>query len=138
MLPWSFSEVLAAEKYMRQLQHNMWVIHVKAAVLSVITGGGKWAEITIPTDSLYQHLLLTAAKKFWRCVENGEPPRLFGIEPPRPQHTRLNGDELAPSENITPSQTAQNLDMSVQDRAGTNDEARADVESVVFKDGIRT
>src|SRR5262245_11295496 len=54
------------------------------------------------------------------------------------QHTRLNGDELAPSENITPSQAAQELDTSVQDRVGTNDEARADVESAVFKDGIRT
>ncbi len=83
MLPWSFSEVIAAEKYMPQLQHNMWVINAKAAVLSIITGGGKWVEITIPADSLYQHLLLTAEKKFWRCVENGEPPRLFGIEPPR-------------------------------------------------------
>jgi len=54
-------------------------------VLSIITGGGKWVEITIPADSLYQHLLLTAEKKFWRCVENGEPPRLFRIEPPRPR-----------------------------------------------------
>src|SRR6202158_6054227 len=40
---------------------------------------------TIPADPLYQHLLLTAEKKFWRCVESGEPPRLFGIEPPRPR-----------------------------------------------------
>src|SRR5947199_356541 len=61
----------------------MWVINAKAAVLSIITGGGKWVEITIPADSLYQHLLLTAEKKFWRCVETGEPPRLFGVEPPR-------------------------------------------------------
>jgi predicted phage-related endonuclease len=83
MLSWSFSEEVAAEKYMPQLQHNMWVINAKAAVLSIITGGGKWVEITIPADSLYQHLLLTAEKKFWRSVENGEPPRLFGIEPPR-------------------------------------------------------
>jgi predicted phage-related endonuclease len=85
MLPWSFSEVLAAEKYMPQLQHNVWVVNAKAAVLSIITGGGKWVEITIPADPLYQHLLLTAEKKFWRCVENGEPPRLFGLEPPRPR-----------------------------------------------------
>jgi predicted phage-related endonuclease len=83
MLPWSFSEEAAAEKHMPQLQHNMWVINAKAAVLSIITGGGKWVEITIPADPLYQHLLLTAEKKFWRCVENGEPPRLFGLEPPR-------------------------------------------------------
>src|SRR5436190_10482445 len=85
MLPWSFSEEAAAEKHMAQLQHNMWVTNVKTAVLSIITGGGKWVEITIPADSLYQHLLLTAEKKFWRCVENGEPPRLFGVEPPRPR-----------------------------------------------------
>src|SRR5207253_805968 len=49
------------------------------------TGGGKWVEIPIPADPLYQHLLLTAEKKFWRCVESGESPRLFGIEPPRPR-----------------------------------------------------
>jgi len=83
MLPWAFSEEAAAEKHMAQLQHNMWVTNTKLAVLSVITGGGKWVEITIPADSLYQHLLLTAEKKFWRCVETGEPPYLFGIEPPR-------------------------------------------------------
>src|SRR4029077_1267657 len=34
---------------------------------------------------LYQHLLLTAEKKFWRCVETGETPQLFGIETPRPR-----------------------------------------------------
>src|ERR1700716_3552547 len=69
MLPWSFSEEGAAEKYMAQLQHNMWVANAKTAALSVITGGGKWVEITVSADSLYQHLLLTAEKKFWRCVE---------------------------------------------------------------------
>jgi predicted phage-related endonuclease len=85
MLPWSFSEEGAAEKYMPQLQHNMWVTNAKEAALSIITGGGKWVEITIAGDSLYQHLLLTAEKKFWRCVESGETPRLFGAEPPRPR-----------------------------------------------------
>ena len=85
MLPWSFSEEGAAEKYMPQLQHNMWVTNAKASVLSIITGGGKWVEITLSADPLYQHLLLTAERKFWRCVETGEPPRLFGIEPPRPR-----------------------------------------------------
>jgi predicted phage-related endonuclease len=83
MLPWSFSEEAAAEKHMAQLQHNMWVTNAKAAVLSITTGGGKWVEITITADPLYQHLLLTAEKKFWRCVEANEAPRLFGVEPPR-------------------------------------------------------
>ena len=85
MLPWSFSEEAAAEKYMAQLQHNMWVTNAKVAALSVITGGGKWVEIKISGDPLYQHLLLTAEKKFWRCVENGEPPRLFFAVPARPR-----------------------------------------------------
>jgi predicted phage-related endonuclease len=70
---------------MAQLQHNMFVAHAKTAALSVITGGGKWVEMTIAADPLYQHLLFTAEKKFWRCVESGETPRLFGIEPPRPR-----------------------------------------------------
>jgi len=83
MLPWSFSEEAAAEKHMPQLQHNMWVTNATDAVLSIITGGGKWVEIKISADPLYQHLLLTAEKKFWRCVESGEHPRLFGVEPPR-------------------------------------------------------
>jgi len=85
MLPWSFSEEGAVEKYMPQLQHNMWVVAARTAVLSVITGGGKWVEITALADPLYQHLIVTAERKFWRCVENGEEPRLFGAEPPKPR-----------------------------------------------------
>src|SRR5215510_8624263 len=69
MLPWNFSEDAAAEKHLPQLQHNMWVTASRTAVLSIITGGGKWVEMTIAADPLYQHLLLTAEKKFWRCVE---------------------------------------------------------------------
>src|SRR3954451_15561865 len=85
MLPCTFSEEAAAEKHMAQLQHNMWVANARSAVLSIITSGGKWVELTIHADPLYQHLLLTAEKKFWRCVINGEEPRLFGIDPPRPR-----------------------------------------------------
>jgi predicted phage-related endonuclease len=85
MLPWSFSEEAAAEKHMAQVQHNMWVTNARAAVLSIITGGGKWIEIKIAADPLYQHLLLTAEKKFWRCVQSGEPPPLMNAEPPRPR-----------------------------------------------------
>jgi hypothetical protein len=85
MLPWSFSEELAAEKHMAQLQHNMWVTNARTAVLSIITGGGKWVEMTINADPLYQHLLLTAEKKFLRAMQGGEPPRLFSVETPRPR-----------------------------------------------------
>jgi YqaJ-like recombinase protein len=83
MLPWSFSEEAAAEKYMAQVQHNMWVTHLRTSVLSIITGGGKWVEITIPMDPLYLSILVSAEKKFWRCVQSGETPHLINAEPPR-------------------------------------------------------
>jgi len=97
MLPWSFSEEFAAEKYMAQLQHNMWVTNARMAVLSVITGGGKWVEISIAADQLYQHLLLTAEKKFWRCVRFGDTPRLIGVEPPRPRIEAVRSVDMASS-----------------------------------------
>ncbi len=84
-LPWSFSEEAAAEKHMAQLQHNMWVTNARSAVLSIITGGGKWIEMTIPADALYQHFLVTAERRFWRCVQTGDTPRPYGVEPPRPR-----------------------------------------------------
>jgi predicted phage-related endonuclease len=85
MLPWSFSEETAAEKYMAQVQHNMWVTYLRNSVLSIITGGGKWVEITIPMDPLYLSVLVSAEKKFWRCVQSGETPHLINAEPPRPR-----------------------------------------------------
>ena len=85
MLPWSFSEEAAAEKHMAQVQHNMWVTHLRSSALSIITGGGKWVEITIPMDPLYLSVLVSAEKKFWRCVQSGETPHLINAEPPRPR-----------------------------------------------------
>lgn len=85
MLPWTFSEEAAAAKYAAQLQHNMWVIAARTAVLSIITGGGRWVEIKTHADPLFQHLVVTAERKFWRCVETGELPTLFGGDPPKPR-----------------------------------------------------
>jgi putative phage-type endonuclease len=85
MLPWLFSEEGAAEKYMAQLQHNMWVTQARSSVLSIITGGGKWVEITIPMDPLYLSVLVSAEKKFWRCVQSGETPNLIMVDSPRPR-----------------------------------------------------
>ena len=73
MLPWAFSEEAAAEKYMPQLQHNMWVVAARSAVLSVITGGGKWVEITTHADPLYQHLIVTAERKFCAVSKAASP-----------------------------------------------------------------
>ena len=85
MLPWSFSEEAAAEKHMAQLQHNMLIASSKNSVLSIITGGGKWVEIAIAADPIYQIVLIAAEKAFWRSVQAGEPPHLFDAEPPRPR-----------------------------------------------------
>ena len=64
---------------------------------SIITGGGKWVEIKIYADPLYQHLLLTAERKFWRCVQSGEPPLLFNIETPRPRLEAVKVVDMASS-----------------------------------------
>jgi predicted phage-related endonuclease len=85
MLPWSFSEEAAVEKHMAQLQHNMWVTHLRSASLSIITGGGKWVEIAVPMDPLYLSVLVSAEKRFWRCVQSGEVPHLINCEAPRPR-----------------------------------------------------
>jgi hypothetical protein len=77
--------------------HNMWVIAARTGVRSIITGGGKWVEMTIPADPLYQHLLWTAEKKFWRCIQSGEPPRLLGIEPPRPRLEAVRAVDMSSS-----------------------------------------
>jgi hypothetical protein len=54
MPPWSFSEEAAAETRMAQLQHDMLVVGTKKSVLSIINGGGKWIELTIEADPIYQ------------------------------------------------------------------------------------
>ena len=85
MLPWSFSEEGAAEKHMAQLQHNMLVAGTKKSVLSIINGGGKWIEMSIEVDPIYQTILIAAEKAFWRAVKTGETPALFDCEPPKPR-----------------------------------------------------
>jgi len=85
MLPWSFSEEAAAEKHMAQLQHNMLVTGTRKSVLSIITGGGTWVELSIDADPIYQTILIAAEKAFWHSVKTGEPPALFDCEPPKPR-----------------------------------------------------
>jgi len=85
MLPWSFSEEAAAEKHMAQLQHNMLVAGTRKSVLSIINGGGKWVELMIEADPIFQTILIAAEKAFWRAVKTGETPALFDCEPPKPR-----------------------------------------------------
>jgi predicted phage-related endonuclease len=131
MLPWNFSEEAAAEKHMAQLQHNMWVTAARTAILSIITGGGKWVEMSIPADTLYQHLLLTAERKFWRCVQSGEPPRLFGIEPPRPRVEAVRSVDM--SESNAWAEFA-NLYQLTRSAALDHDRAKTELKALVPED----
>jgi predicted phage-related endonuclease len=88
MLPWSFSEEAAAEKHMAQLQHNMLVAGTKKSVLSIINGGGKWVELSIEADPIYQTILISAEKAFWRAVKTCETPSLFDCAPRNPGSKR--------------------------------------------------
>jgi len=55
MLPWSFSEEAAVAKHAPQLQHNMWVVAARSAVLSVITGGGTYNGLGRVRRCLHPH-----------------------------------------------------------------------------------
>ena len=66
MLPWSFSEEAAP---------------------SIITGRGQsGGQMAVPpADALYQHFLVTAERRFWRCVQTGDTPRPYCVWSPRPR-----------------------------------------------------
>jgi hypothetical protein len=70
MLPWSFSEEAAAEKYMPQLQHNMWVAAARSAVLSVITAanGSKSSPMPIRSISISLSRLNESSGAVWRAA----------------------------------------------------------------------
>ena len=116
---------------MAQLQHNMWVTAARSAVLSIITGGGKWVEMTIFADPLYQHLLLTAERKFWRCVQSGEPPRLFGIEPPRPRIEAVRAVDMSGSNTWAEFANTYRLTRAA---AIDHDRAKAELKALVPED----
>jgi predicted phage-related endonuclease len=131
MLPWAFTEEVAAEKHMAQLQHNMWVMAARNSVLSIITGGGKWVEINIHADPLYQHLLLTAEKKFWRCVQSGEPPVLFNIETPRPRLQAVKVVDMSCSKQWADLAAAY---LRTRQAHGEHEAAKADLKKLVPED----
>jgi len=49
MLPWSFSEEAAVQKYMPQLQHNMWWRHERLSCRSLPAAGSGWRSPPMPT-----------------------------------------------------------------------------------------
>jgi hypothetical protein len=131
MLPWNFSEEGAAEKHMAQLQHNMWVVAARSSVLSIITGGGQWLEIKIHADPLYQHLLLTAEKKFWRCVQSGALPVLFNIETPRPRLEAVKVVDMSTSNQWADLAA---IYLRTRDAHGEHETAKADLKKLMPED----
>jgi hypothetical protein len=39
----------------------------------IINGGGKWVELSIEADPIYQTILIAAEKAFWRAVGPAKP-----------------------------------------------------------------
>ena len=39
----------------------------------------------VPADALYRHFLVTAERRFWHCVQTGDIPSPYGVEPPKPR-----------------------------------------------------
>ena len=37
----------------------------------------------VEADPVYQTVLLQVERIFWRCVQTGDPPKVFGVEPPK-------------------------------------------------------
>jgi hypothetical protein len=52
-------------------------------VLSIISGGGKWVELSIDHDLSDDPDC--RKNNFWRAVKTGEPPVLFDCDPPKPR-----------------------------------------------------
>ena len=101
------SEEAVAARFLEQLQHDLWVTGSRRTVLSTITGSGRWIGMIVHADPLYQHLLLTAERKFWRCVQSGDPPRLFNIELPRPSIERIRPKEVRSGGTVARHSTAE-------------------------------
>jgi hypothetical protein len=83
-------------------------------------------EFTVPVCRIHHRELHRSGDEaaWWQKLNIDPLPVALSLW----QHTRLNGEELARSAGSKPSQAAQKM------RAGTNDDARADVEGVVSKD----
>jgi hypothetical protein len=113
----------------------MWVTASRTAVLSIIAGGGKWVEIIIPADPLCQHLLLTAEKKFWRCVETGETLHLFGVEAPLPRLEAVRIVDMSASNSWAEfAATSRRTRPAYQEHEG----AKADLKKLVPEDARET
>lgn len=69
-------------RYFPQVQHCMAVTGAEKAFLSVFFGNAKWVMFEIAAEPIYQAQLIDAERKFWECVQTGEPPVAVNIPAP--------------------------------------------------------
>jgi predicted phage-related endonuclease len=131
MLPWNFAEEVAADKHMPQLQHNMLVTGARRAYLSILTGGAKWILIEVDADPVYQTVLIQVERFFWRCVKTGEPPRVFGAEPPKAKLPTVRVVDMS-----TSNAWAEHAGRFLQTRAAhiAHESAKAELKTLVPED----
>ena len=76
-----FSKIDAvAQKYMPQLHHNMSVVGVSRAVLSVFVGTMTYEHLVVDADPFYTANLIEAEEYFWKCVTELTPPGEIKID----------------------------------------------------------
>jgi predicted phage-related endonuclease len=116
---------------MPQLQHNMLVTGARRAYLSILTGGAKWILIEVDADPVYQTVLIQVERFFWRCVKTGEPPRVFGAEPPKAKLPTVRVVDMS-----TSNAWAEHAGRFLQTRAAhiAHESAKAELKTLVPED----
>lgn len=61
-------------QYLVQVAHYCAVTNAETAYIAVLIGGNDYREYRYIRDKELENLVLTAAKKFWDCVQNKTPP----------------------------------------------------------------
>lgn len=83
---WRFDMEDSLAKYMPQLTHNMTVLGLRDAYLSVFFGTNTWECAHVRLDPFYAEALVEREAAFWACVQSGERPAdLPNIAAPVPQ-----------------------------------------------------
>ena len=134
-VPGSDIEPLSARiAFLAHVQHDLWAAQAKVAALSILTGDGRWFETSIEADPLYQHLLLTAEKRFLRALEAGERPTRFLLEPPASEAAPLTVVDMSSSREW--AQAAREFKMTARAHA-EHERARARLAKLLPADVFR-
>ena len=80
-------------------------------------------------DPLYLSVLVSAEKKFWRCVQSGEPPHLINVEPPRPRIEAIRIVDMGSSNSWAPV-----LFRSTRDAVADHERAKSELKALMPED----